>query len=147
VTSLLSAMNNDGATVNPLTRPMLASCDPDTGLPAIFVACQRGSACAVEQMCHAGATVQHTDVAGRNLYHYLATYVPKLHPHTVLVVAAASCGLPSQQQPGTKCVAVRAPRGSELFVPKGRWRCFRGKHNSSVLCFLIAARQSIFGCS
>ena len=59
--SLLSAMNNDGATVNPLMRPMLASCDPDTGLPAIFLACQRGSACAVEQMCHAGATVQHAD--------------------------------------------------------------------------------------
>ena len=135
VASLLSVMCSSGTASHPLVPAMLAAREPETGLPAIFLACQRGSACAVEQMCHAGATVQHADVAGRNLYHYLATYVPKLHPHTVLVVAAASCGMPSQQQPGMKCVAVRAPHGSELFVPKGRWPCFCGKHNSSVFCF------------
>jgi hypothetical protein len=98
---------------------MLDARDADTGLSAVFVACQRGSAAAVEQLCYAGANTQMADAAGRNVYHYLAAHMSKLHPHTVLVVAAASCGLPSRHQHGTKCIIARGPHGSEFFVPKG----------------------------
>ncbi len=119
VASLVLAVGGNSAAANPSLRPMIDSVDPDNGLPAIFTACLRGSASAVEQLCYAGANVQHTDDSGRNLFHYLAQYMPKCHPHTVLVVAAASCGLPSRHQPGTKCVVVRAAHGHELFIPKG----------------------------
>jgi hypothetical protein len=118
-----------------MLREMLAWCDPDTGLPAIFMACQRGSASAVEQLCYAGANVQHVDASGRSLYHHLAACIAKLYPHTVLVVAAASCGLPFQQPQGTKCVVARAPHGKELFIPKGMCLIFRGEHEAH--CFLI----------
>jgi hypothetical protein len=134
VASLLSALSCDGSAAHTLLHRMLASCDPDTGLPSIFLACQRGSACAVEQMCYAGANVQHVDVTGRNLYHYLAACIPKLHPHTVLVVAAASCGLPSHRHPGTKCIVVRAPHGNEMFIPKGACLRFRGKLKDFEVC-------------
>jgi ankyrin repeat protein len=122
VASLLSALSGGGAT-NPLMHQMKSMLDdrePSTGLPAIFVACQRGSASAVEQLCHAGASVEYADATGRTLYHYLATYIPKLNPYTVLVVAAAACGLPARHIPGTKCLAVQAPHGHEMFVPKGQ---------------------------
>jgi hypothetical protein len=122
VASLLSAMCGNAAAPEatpPVSLAVLDAREQDSGLPAIFVACQRGSACAVEQLCHAGASVTHTDVTGRTLLHYLAAYVAKLHPHTVLVVAAASCGLPTRYKPGTKYIAVRAPHGNELLVPKG----------------------------
>jgi ankyrin repeat protein len=119
VASLLSVMCSSGTASHPLVPAMLAAREPETGLPAIFVACQRGSASAVEQLCHAGASVEFADATGRNLYHYLAVCVAKLHPHTILVVGAASCGRLSHVAPGTKCIAVRAPHGSELLVPKG----------------------------
>jgi hypothetical protein len=122
VASLLSALSSAGATTNPLMhhmKSMLDDREPATGLPAIFVACQRGSASAVEQLCHAGASVEYADATGRTLYHYLGTYIPKLNPYTVLVVAAAACGLPARHTPGTKCLAVKAPHGHEMFVPKG----------------------------
>jgi hypothetical protein len=119
VASLVLAVSANDSAANPSLDAMINTCDPDTGLPAIFTACQRGSASAVEQLCYAGANVQHADDYGRNLYHYLGRYMPRCHPHTVLVVAAASCGLPSRYQPGTKHVVVRAARGHELFVPKG----------------------------
>lgn len=117
--SLVLAVGGNGAAANPSLHPMINSVDPDSGLPVIFTACLRGSASAVEQLCYAGANVQHADDCGRNLFHYLAQCMPKCHPHTVLVVAAASCGLPSRYQPGTKCVVVRAAHGHELFIPKG----------------------------
>jgi len=119
VASLLSVMCGKGAASNPSLQPMLDALDPDSGLPAVFVACLRGCASSVEQICQAGANVQHADATGRNLYHHLATSIPKLHPHTILVVAAASCGRPTRYQPGSKYVVVRAPHGTEMFVPKG----------------------------
>jgi hypothetical protein len=119
VASLFSAMCSSEAASHPLVPAMLAAREPETGLPAIFVACQRGSASAVEQLCHAGASVDFADATGRNLYHYLAACVAKLHPHTILVVGAASCGRPTHVTPGTKCLVVRAPHGNEVLVPKG----------------------------
>ena len=141
--SLVLAAGGNGAAATPALHSMINSIDPDTRLPAIFTACLRGSASAVEQLCYAGANVQHTDDCGRNLFHYLAQYMPKCHPHTVLVVAAASCGMPSRYQPGTKCVVVRAAHGHELFVPKGsnlRACC----EKITLFGFLIAASQNIF---
>ena len=122
VTALLSVMCGycgEGAANQPSLQPMLDALDPDTSLPAVFAACLRGCASSVEQICQAGANVQHVDATGRNLYHYLATYIAKLHPHTILVAAAASCGRPTRYQPGTKYVVVRAPHGNEMFIPKG----------------------------
>ncbi len=119
VTTLLTMLFGEENRDRPSMKTSLDTIDEETRLPAVFTACLRGSSLAVEQFCQVGASVRFRDSTGRNIYHYLATHVRKLHPHTILVVAAASCDHPMRYKTGTKCIVVRARDGNEMFVPKG----------------------------